>query len=80
MLVLMNLLKINEDEAIYNFGCNEEQMDGVIRINIKDVDKSDIEMMPSNGTVYKSYAYKALAKLIRLALDKKFPDKVQFVS
>lgn len=76
----MSLSKMNKDVAVYNFGSEKERMDGIIRINIKDINESEIEKMPSDGTVNRGYAYKALAKLTRLAFNKEFPDKVHFVS
>lgn len=78
MIVLMNLSKKNNDEAIYQFGCNK--IDGLIRIDLKDIDNSQIVNMPSDELVYDNYANKALAKLAKLALNNEFPNKTQYVS
>ena len=80
MQVLMNLLEKKNDEVIYNFGNEPAVMDGIIYINIKDIDKSRVEKMPSDDSVYMNYANKAMAKAMRLILKGEIPEKIEYCS
>lgn len=80
MLVLINLWKKNEYEVIYNFGSNEECIDGIIRIDLKDINMSTIVKMPSDNSVYESYANRAFGKLLKMALNNNLPEKTQYVN
>lgn len=76
----MNLSKKNNDEVVYNFGSTESCIDGVIRIDINDINKSSIVSMPSDNSVYRNFANKAFGKLLKMALNNEFPERTEYFS
>lgn len=80
MLISMNLLKQNNKEILYNFGSQINAMDGVIHIDLEDLNKSEIEQMPSDNSVTRNCAYKALGKLLRVVLNGEVPEKIEYVN
>lgn len=80
MLVLMSLLEKKNDKVIYNFGSKQNVLDGVIHIDLKDIEQSRVEKMPSDNSVYPGYANKAMGKLTRLILKGEIPEKTEYCS
>lgn len=80
MQILMNLLEKKENDVIYSFGSDPSRMDGVFSINLKDMNQSKIEKMPSDNSLYLSYVNKAMAKVMRLILKGEIPKEIEYCS
>ena len=81
MLVLMTLSKKRDDNTIeYLYGSDRDKLDGMFVINPVDISLSTIDKLPSDDSVTRGYAIKALCKLTRKISEGDIPQELIFAS
>ena len=78
MEVTMALYCENEDEVRYLFGDPSSKSRGIMRIDKHDPYESEIITMPDDGSCDMRLAKRAIVKLIKMALDGEYPQKLGY--
>ena len=78
MEILIQLLKKITNSVIYKFG--NEHIDGIMEIDLNDINNSKIVSMPSDGNIQKGYANKAFGRMLNLATKGEYPNETSYVS
>ena len=78
MELLIQLLEKSHNKVIYRFG--HDHLDGIMEIDLQDINNSKIISMPSDGVVEKGYANKAFGRMLNLATKGEYPKETSYVS
>lgn len=78
MWTSIELLKKSEDKVVYMFGIDE--LDGIMEIDLVNIDRSRIVCMPSNGLVDRRTANNAFGHMLNLSRRGEFPLKKTYAT
>lgn len=78
MWTSIELLKKSEDKVVYMFGIDE--LDGIMEIDLVNIDSSRIVCMPSNGLVDRRTANNAFGHMLNLSRRGEFPAKKTYAT
>lgn len=65
MIVLMKLLEKNKEFLIYNYGYDEENLDGKIKVNLREPYDYEVIQESADNRVGKIGTLKAITKIIK---------------
>lgn len=78
MWTYIELLEKNNKKVIYQFGI--EKLDGIMEVDLEDINKSKIVCMPSDGLVNRRLANNAFGHILSLSRKGEFPEKKMYAN